>query len=208
VCRSSLCARTADATEHAGQKIVLQRQLADLGVQGLDVGAGITLVRCRREDLGSALEQLGSTLANLVRVASNCSASSTRVLSPRIAAGATFALNVAESFRRGRFICSSAMRSPIRAELQLIRLPISRSHLSRTTCAAGLQRVAGLTRWALLLLPLRARPRNRTSSKGLAPPLELRVNIHLTAQMRGCLLQDYRPMENGQAITAQGAISA
>jgi len=41
------------------KKFVLQRQLADPGVQRLDVGAGLALLGRRGEDLGGALHQLG-----------------------------------------------------------------------------------------------------------------------------------------------------
>src|SRR5208283_5554960 len=66
--RSSLCARIADATERAGQKIILQRQLANLGVQRLDVRTMLPLLRRGGKYLSGALQQLGSPLADLVGV--------------------------------------------------------------------------------------------------------------------------------------------
>src|SRR5208283_2777575 len=66
--RSSLCARIADATERAGQKIILQRQLANLGVQRLDVRTMLPLLRRGREHLCCPLQQLRLPLRYLVRM--------------------------------------------------------------------------------------------------------------------------------------------
>jgi len=63
----------------------------------------------------------------------NCSESSNRVLSPLIAASATFALNVAEWFRRGRFILSAPRRRGrlLEQSYHLSACPITRDHFSR-----------------------------------------------------------------------------
>ena len=45
---------------------VLQRQLPDLGVQALDIRAGVTLLGRCGEHLAGALEQLGAPLADLI----------------------------------------------------------------------------------------------------------------------------------------------
>src|SRR5205814_5002962 len=66
--RSSFCARIADATERAGQKIILQCQLPDLGMQRLEIRTGFPFLGCRRKYLSRAFQQLGTPLPDLVRV--------------------------------------------------------------------------------------------------------------------------------------------
>ena len=60
--------RIADATERAGQKIILQRQLADLRMQRLDIGTVLALLGRSREDFRGAVQQLGLPLRDLVRM--------------------------------------------------------------------------------------------------------------------------------------------
>lgn len=65
--RSFFCARIADATERAGQKIAFQRELSDLGLHVLDAGSvRFALLGRRQKHARGALEQLGLPLRNLI----------------------------------------------------------------------------------------------------------------------------------------------
>jgi len=63
----SFGARVVDTTERACQKIVLHRQLADLGMQVFDAGAvhGFA-IGCRHEQIRGTFLQLGLPLHDLV----------------------------------------------------------------------------------------------------------------------------------------------
>jgi hypothetical protein len=60
----------AVADFHVGMSLpfILQRQLADLRVQRLEVGTGFPFLGCGRKHLGGTLQQLRPPLADLVRV--------------------------------------------------------------------------------------------------------------------------------------------
>jgi len=59
---------TADFQTGMSLPFVLQRQLADLGVQRLEVRSGVPFVGGRREHLGRACQELRAPLADLVRM--------------------------------------------------------------------------------------------------------------------------------------------
>src|SRR3546814_5728370 len=66
--RSSLCARHAGLAERTGQKIVLQRQLPDLGVKLLHVHHRRRGARTAPEHLGGTVEKLRPPSRDLVRM--------------------------------------------------------------------------------------------------------------------------------------------
>jgi hypothetical protein len=67
--RSFLCAQQAYLAERAGQKIILQRQLADLCVQRLQIHRRLSDGRARRaEHIGRSLLQLPLPFRDLVRM--------------------------------------------------------------------------------------------------------------------------------------------
>ena len=66
--RSSLCARIADATERAGQKIILQRQLTDLGMQRLQIRFTLALLRNAGKYVRGPFQQLAVPLRDLIRM--------------------------------------------------------------------------------------------------------------------------------------------
>jgi hypothetical protein len=76
-------------------KIVLQHQLADLGVQVFAVGDIVLGRFAALEDFAGALQQLRLPVRNRVRFRSKRLARSEIVWSPLIAAKATFALKAA-----------------------------------------------------------------------------------------------------------------
>jgi hypothetical protein len=67
ICRSFLCARTVDATERVGQKIILQCQLPDLRLHVLDAWTRrLAPLRRGEEHRQSASQQLRLPLRDLV----------------------------------------------------------------------------------------------------------------------------------------------
>jgi DNA replication protein DnaC len=68
VTRSSLCAQQARFAERTGQKIVVQRQLADLGVQHLQIHRRRCLSRSAAEQPGRPVKHLSLPCRDLVGV--------------------------------------------------------------------------------------------------------------------------------------------
>ena len=68
-CRSSLCAQHAGLGERAFQKIILQRQFADLGVERFQIDGGLSRVALLlAEHAGRAFEKLALPRRDLVRM--------------------------------------------------------------------------------------------------------------------------------------------
>jgi hypothetical protein len=61
---------SAAADFHVGMSLpfIFQRQLPDLGVQRFEIRTSVPFLGARREHLGSAFQQLGAPLPDLVRV--------------------------------------------------------------------------------------------------------------------------------------------
>src|SRR5271156_2423405 len=66
--RSSLCAQNARLAERSFQKIVLQCQLPDLGMQSLQVDSRFTTSGSAIEHTGGALQKLRFPLRDLTRM--------------------------------------------------------------------------------------------------------------------------------------------
>ena len=110
--RSSLCARQQiGLPERAGQKIIRQRQLADLGVQRLHVNRRLARFRClvRTKHSGRALRNWLRHVVIWFGCTSNCCANSVSVFSPFTAASATSALKA--RCGSGGGVCSSLLLS-------------------------------------------------------------------------------------------------
>jgi hypothetical protein len=106
--RSSLCAQQTGFAERSVQKIVLQRQLSDLGMQRLHVDSWLrgSLAAAGTEHIGCPFLELRLPRCDLIGV----DVELLRKLSqfaPFGAASATFALKVGVWFRRGRLFMVS-----------------------------------------------------------------------------------------------------
>ena len=82
----------------------LQRQLPDLGVQGLKIDDRFSFRWLAAEPVGRSREQLVFQMVLSLGCKSRCCAISASVVSPRTTASATSALNAAECVRRGRLL--------------------------------------------------------------------------------------------------------
>ncbi|MCW2283726.1 hypothetical protein M2320_001500 [Rhodoblastus acidophilus] len=102
------CAQQARLAERAAQKIILQSQFTDLGVQRLQIDRRFGRSRpVLTEHAGGALQHWLLHVVIWLGCTSNCCANSASVLSPSMAAKATFALNAGECVRRLLFVIFS-----------------------------------------------------------------------------------------------------
>jgi len=125
-----LCAQQARLGERALKKPFLQRRLANLGMQRLQINQCFGRFLVLSKHAGGAFQKLVPLGRDLVRVNIKRAPSAT-VFSPFTAAKATFALNAAECVLRDLFVIfapdSQRESSPLRKLLRQFQ-PIQRQH--------------------------------------------------------------------------------
>ena len=130
--RSSPCARAVCAPERTRQRIVLHRELADLGVQLGDVGCLLLVALGAPNTAGAPSRSWRFHLVITLGWTSKRLAISMIGCSPLIASRATLALKAGEWLRRGRRgTVGAPPRSAAAEQYHLSGCPISPGHFPR-----------------------------------------------------------------------------